>query len=331
MPVHAPSAQQAFLAVEGASHAKAGVVVAALSGVQAGYGARGVLNGIDLSLRPGEIVALLGRNGSGKTTLMRVLSGQIRPASGEVRVGGFDPGRDARARRLIGFVPQDIALFPRLTVRENLEVMGEMYGLPRREIARRVQQAMALTQVEDRQNDLVEHLSGGYQRRANIAGALLHDPKLLLLDEPTVGVDAETRLSLLQTLRNLRDRGACILMTTHDLDQARLLSNRVAILAGGRILEEGSLGEIVQRMFGGQRQVVVSLRSEPGLKALQVLGQFALSPTGNPLEWIGWRSDFQDLGELQTVFVDQGIEVHEIRLREPGLEQVLSRAEGGSG
>jgi len=303
-------------------------MVAILSDIHVRFGARAALRGLNLSLRQGEIFALLGRNGSGKTTLMRVLTGQIRAASGEVRVFGKDPSREAGPRRLMSLVPQDVALYPRLTVRENLEVMGGMAGLPKGDVPRRVEQAMALTRVEGRQHDLVEQLSGGYRRRANIAAALLTQPRLLLLDEPTVGVDVDARLSLHRTLRDLRDSGTSILLTTYDLDEVRALSDRVGIIAAGRLREEGAIGDILRRMFGDRREIVLTLSQEPDERAGRVLRRLGLAPTMNPLAWASWATGFGSLGDLETALRHHGITIQEIRLREPGLEHVLSRVEG---
>jgi ABC-2 type transport system ATP-binding protein len=262
---------------------------------------------------------------------MRALTGQIRVTSGEVRVFGRDPGREAQPRRLTSLVPQDIALYPRLTVRENLEVMGGMAGLSRHEAPQRVGYAMAVTRIENRQHDLIEHLSGGYKRRANIAAALLTQPRLLLLDEPTVGVDVGARLALHQTLRDLRDGGTSILLTTHDLDEARALSDRVGILASGRLVETGPVGEILRRMFGGRREIVVALSREPNEPVAAILKEFGLAPTANLLAWNSWSAEVGSLGRLEAAFEQHGIDIHEIRLREPGLEQVLSRIEGDQG
>ncbi|KFG68547.1 hypothetical protein JH26_16400 [Microvirga sp. BSC39] len=291
-------------------------------------GAREVLRGLNLALKQGEIFALLGRNGTGKTTLMRLLTGQLRPASGDVQVFGGDPGREAAPRRLMSLVPQDIALYPRLTVRENLEIMAGMAGLAKREISSRVAEAMALVQVEGRQRDLIDHLSGGYKRRANIAAALLTRPRLLLLDEPTVGVDVDARLSLHRTLRRLRDQGMSILLTTHDLDEARALADRIGILASGRMAEEGPVGDILRRMFGDRREVVVTLSQEPGDTVRSTLERLGFAPTANPLEWTSWSAGVEGFASLPAALRRQGIDLHEISLREPGLEHVLAHVEG---
>lgn len=283
---------------------------------------------MNLSLNQGEIFALLGRNGTGKTTLMRLLTGQLRPTSGDVQVFGGDPGREAAPRRMMSLVPQEIALYPRLTVRENLEIMAGMAGLPKHEIASRVAEAMALVQVEDRERDLIDHLSGGYKRRANIAAALLTRPRLLLLDEPSVGVDVEARLSLHRALRGLRDGGTSILLTTHDLDEARVLADRIGILASGRMAEEGPVGDILRRMFGDRREVVVTLSREPGDAVKSALERLGLAPTDNPLEWTSWSTGVEGFGALPAALRRHGIDLQEIRLREPGLEHVLAHVEG---
>jgi len=302
--------------------------IACLTGIHVRLGAREVLRGLDLSLRQGEIFALLGRNGTGKTTLMRLLTGQLRPASGDVRVFGGDPGREAAPRQMMSLVPQDIALYPRLTVRENLEIMAGMAGLPKREIPLRVEEAMALVQVEARQQDLIDHLSGGYKRRANIAVALLTRPGLLLLDEPTVGVDVDARLSLHRTLMRLRDDGPSILLTTHALDEARVLADRIGIMASGRMAEEGPVEDILRRMFGDRREVVVTLSREPNDTVKSILGRLGLLPSANPLEWTAWSTGLESFASLPTALRRQGVDLHEIRLREPGLEHVLAHVEG---
>jgi ABC-2 type transport system ATP-binding protein len=228
----------------------------------------------------------------------------------------------------MSLVPQDIALYPRLTVRENLEIMAGMAGLSKREIPLRVEEAMALVQVEGRQLDLIDHLSGGYKRRANIAAALLTRPRLLLLDEPTVGVDVDARLSLHRTLRRLRDEGMSILLTTHDLDEARALANRIGILASGRMAEEGPVGDILRRMFGDRREVVVTLSREPGDTVKMALERLELAPTANPLEWTLWSTGVESFASLPAALRRQGVDLHEIRMREPGLEHVLAHVEG---
>lgn len=310
------------------SPAHQGLAIAVLTEVHARLGEREVLRGLNLSLNHGEIFALLGRNGTGKTTLMRLLTGQIRAASGDVQVFGGDPGREAAPRRLMSLIPQDIALYPRLTVRENLEVMAGMAGLAKREIPRRVEEAMALVQVEGRQRELIDHLSGGYKRRANIAAALLTRPRLLLLDEPTVGVDVDARLSLHRTLRRLRDEGTSILLTTHDLDEARALADRIGILASGRMAEEGHVGDILHRMFGDRREVVVTLSREPGDTVTNALERLGLAPTANPLEWTSWSTGMEGFASLPAALRRHGVDPHEIRLRDPGLEHVLAHVEG---
>jgi ABC-2 type transport system ATP-binding protein len=321
-------ARQNRSVIQQPSSAHPAVEIASLRGIHVRLGAREVLQGLDLSLREGEIFALLGRNGTGKTTLMRLLTGQLRPTSGDVRAFGGDPGWEAAPRRMMSLVPQEIALYPRLTIRENLEIMAGMAGLPKREIPLRVEEAMALAQVEGRHRDMIDHLSGGYKRRANIAAALLTRPRLLLLDEPTVGVDVDARLSLHRALMRLRDDGTSILLTTHDLDEARALADRIGILVSGRMAEEGPVEDILRRMFGDRREVVVSLGREPDNTLRSALERLGFTPCANPLEWTSWSTGIEGFAALPAALRRHGIDLQEIRLREPGLEHVLAHVEG---
>ncbi|MDB5456979.1 MAG: transporter related, partial [Caulobacter sp.] len=208
----------AILTVEAVSHA---------------YGAKPVLRGVDLALRPGEIYALLGHNGAGKTTLIRTLCGRIRPDSGVVRLNGLDPARAPAARAGLGLVPQEVALYAHLTVCENLRAFAALAGVAPKAIEPAVKRALELTRTLDRAHVPIRHLSGGYQRRANIAAAIVHEPSLLILDEPTVGVDIDAREAVDAVIRGLRDLGVAVLMTTHDLDQAGGLADRVGFLRDG--------------------------------------------------------------------------------------------------
>ena len=214
----------------------------------------------------------MGPNGAGKTTLVRVLSGRVRLDHGTVRLGGADPLRDASARRRLGLVPQDIALYPFLTVRENLEVLGRLAGLGHSELRDAVTRALASSGLGSRASERVERLSGGLQRRVNVAAGMLHLPEVLLLDEPTVGIDPAARDEIHALLRSLRDRGMSILVTTHDMEQAEQLADRIAVMSRGRIRAEGTLADLVRVSFEDAREVQLTLASEAaaGKPLLQV-------------------------------------------------------------
>jgi len=209
------------------------------------------LRGVDLCVVPGEILALLGRNGAGKTTFVSIVSGLLRPDAGTVHIAGVDLAKNPRcARSLLGVAPQQLGVYPVLTVRQNLQFFGESAGLSRRSARQRtltIAETLGLTHLLDRGAGA---LSGGEQRRLHTAAALLHSPPLVLLDEPTVGADAETRERVLQAVRDLADAGTAVVYTTHYLPEVEALSTKgaelkVAILEQGEVLVHASLAELV--------------------------------------------------------------------------------------
>jgi ABC-2 type transport system ATP-binding protein len=195
---------------------------------------------ISFSLLAGQRLALLGPNGAGKTTLIRCLAGRTKPDSGEIRSFGrvLPP---SGGREELGLVPQDIAIYGDLTTRENLTAFARFHGLRGRELASRVQWALAWTGLENRQNELVAGFSGGMKRRVNLACGVMHSPKVLLLDEPTVGVDPQSRQRIFEMLDQLRDAGTSILLTTHHLDEAEQRCDRIVIIDHGRVVAQGTL------------------------------------------------------------------------------------------
>ena len=213
--------------------------VLALEGVAFDYPGHPVLTSVDLTLPAGVVHGLLGPNGAGKSTLFQLIRGRLRPAAGRIRLLGHPPDT-ATVRRHLGWVPQGLALYPHLTVRENLEVFARLWGVARRSVRERVADVLVAGQLAGRGEVRVDRLSGGYQRRVNIAVALLHHPHLLLLDEPTVGVDSEARQAVQQVLHQLAAGGMTILLTTHDGDEAAALCSSASRLMDGRLqpLEE---------------------------------------------------------------------------------------------
>jgi ABC-2 type transport system ATP-binding protein len=201
------------------------------------YGDRVAVNAISFSIAQGETVGLLGPNGAGKTTTIAMISGISRPDGGEVTLSGVSLAQDANAlKRRVGLVPQDLALFDELSAWANLQLFGGLYGIGAAELKARAETALAMVGLADRSTDRVKTFSGGMKRRLNIAGALLHDPDLILLDEPTVGVDPQSRNAIFDNLEELKRRGKTLLYTTHYMEEAERLCDRVLILDHGRIL-----------------------------------------------------------------------------------------------
>src|SRR6185295_6296561 len=201
------------------------------------YGDRVAVDGISLSLSPGEIFGLLGPNGAGKTTTVSMLSGLLSPDRGEVLVDGQPLAGDADpAKRRIGLVPQDLALYEELPALDNLKFFGALYGMSGAALGRAIGEALEFVGLADRGKDLVKAYSGGMKRRLNLAAALLHDPAVLLLDEPTVGVDPQSRNAIFDNLEELRRRGKALLYTTHYMEEAERLCDRISIVDAGRTI-----------------------------------------------------------------------------------------------
>ncbi len=221
------------------------------------YGPIRAVDSVSLEVRPGEIYGLLGPNGAGKTTTISIISGLLKPDAGEVLVAGAAFWSDPqKAKRIMGVVPQELAIYEDLSGRENLEFWGRMAGLSSGDARARAAELLAALTLTDRAKDAVKTYSGGMKRRINLGCALLHRPQLLLLDEPTVGIDPQARLKILEFIRNLRAGGAAILYTTHYLEEAETLCQRIGIIDHGRLLAEGTLSELQERL-GGDRVFVL--------------------------------------------------------------------------
>jgi ABC-2 type transport system ATP-binding protein len=209
------------------------------------------VNGLDFSVRSGEIFGLLGPNGAGKTTAISIICTLLRQSSGRVLLGTHDTAlHPAAVRNLFGLAPQEIALYPRLSARENLRYFGRLYGLTGQALARRIDQCLALVGLLENADTRIAAYSGGMKRRANLAAAILHAPPLLILDEPTVGIDAQSRNMILENLKGLRDAGTTILYTTHYMEEAEQLCSRVAVMDRGRIIATGPPAELIGQVEG---------------------------------------------------------------------------------
>lgn len=206
---------------------------------------------VNLSVGPGEIFGLLGPNGAGKTTAISIMSTLMRPDRGNVALCGVDALRHpAKARRLFGLVPQDIALYEGLTVRENLLYFGRLYGLKGQRLKDRVAECLDLTGLTAKADERVAACSGGMKRRANLAAGILHEPKLVFLDEPTVGIDAQSRQMILDRLADLGREGMSMIYTTHYMEEAEALCARVAVIDKGQIIARGKPKDLIARQEG---------------------------------------------------------------------------------
>jgi len=206
------------------------------------------VDGVSFSIEKGEFYGLLGPNGAGKTTTLNILSAAMLPDSGDVMINGFDLSSDpGNCKKSVGVIPQEIALYEDLSAYENLLFWGSLYRIPKHDLRKKANEILDLMGLQDRKNDRISKYSGGMKRRINIASALLHDPQILFMDEPTVGIDPQSRNMIYDILVKLHQQGKTIIYTTHYMEEVEKLCNRVGIIDNGKIIAEGTLEELKNR------------------------------------------------------------------------------------
>ena len=293
------------------------------------FGTIRAVDSVSFEVRPGEIYGLLGPNGAGKTTTISMISGLLKPDAGEVFVAGAGFWSDPqKAKRIMGVVPQELAVYSELSGRENLEFWGRMAGLSAREAKARTVELLEALTLTDRAKDAVKTYSGGMKRRINLGCALLHHPKLLLLDEPTVGIDPQARLNILEFIRNLRASGTAILYTTHYLEEAETLCHRIGIIDHGRLLAEGTFSELQERI-GGDRVFVLEADFKNTLPDawngfLQRFRVIQKSEKQLVVAAIGARDPSECLKELLNL----PVHVENVTLKRPSLNDVFLQLTG---
>ncbi|MFN2147233.1 MAG: ABC transporter ATP-binding protein [Anaerolineales bacterium] len=299
------------------------------------------VKGIDLDIHRGEIFSLLGPNGAGKTTTISMISGLLPPTEGDALIGGFSITRQPlQAKKLMGVVPQEIALYPTLSARQNLEFFGKMYGLSGPALARRVDEVLDFIDLTNRQGERIDTYSGGMKRRVNIGVGLLHQPELIYMDEPTVGIDPQSRRRILDTVKQLRDEyHITVLYTTHLMEEAQELSDRVGIIDHGEIIALGNQGDLIQQVGQEDRLVfkVGNQRIDDGLlhrmtAEVEGISTAIFDPPGeggeDPSNTSGLivvmaRRGRKALPALIELAEEAGIEIQSVEVREPDLEAVF--------
>lgn len=230
--------------------------------LQKSFGDFQAVQGTTFRAEAGEVLSLLGPNGAGKSTTISMLSGLLTPTGGDAYIMGHSVIREPEAaKKSLGVVPQDIALYPDLSARENLVFWGKMYGLRGAELKSRVDEVLQVIGLTDRQKDHVGKFSGGMKRRVNIGAALLHKPDVVIMDEPTVGIDPQSRRHILDNVKELNQKGMTVLYTTHYMEEAAELSHHIAIMDNGKIIACGTHAELIQTV-GEQTRIDITLNTD---------------------------------------------------------------------
>jgi ABC-2 type transport system ATP-binding protein len=300
-----------------------------IAGLVKRFGSLTAVDGISLTLAPGECLGLLGPNGAGKSTLIRSIVGRVIPNSGTVSIFGA-PAGSAAASAALGWVPQELAIYPRLTCAENLAAFARYHGLSSSELKQQSKWCLHWAALEDRTKTIAGTLSGGMKRRLNMAAGMIHKPRVLLMDEPTVGVDPQSRNRIFEMIEAIRDQGTSIIYTTHYMEEAERLCDRIAIVDHGRIIAEGTHAELVRNSFGSRSQVIARVTGSP--EAIESWtarhkGRVSTEKTGDgAVEFTVEQST-----EISTLLADaaqSGLELDDLSLKRPNLESVFLHLTG---
>jgi ABC-2 type transport system ATP-binding protein len=288
------------------------------------------VDGVSFSCEAGTLFGLLGPNGAGKSTTIACISGLLKPGSGRISVGGRDiVTGGAAARAILGVVPQELALYNDLSATDNLSYWGAAYGLHGQALRKRVDAVLELTGLHDRAKEPVRNFSGGMQRRLNFGCGIVHEPRVLLLDEPTVGVDPQSRVRLLDLVRELVAQGTCVLYTTHYMEEAQALCDQIGIIDRGKLLALGTLEELRQ-LIGESDVLRLSGRFDPtaARAALAALDHCEVlqAEAGSLMLAIGDAT--RRLPAIFAALAGAGCEIHETTLNQPTLESLFIKLTG---
>ncbi|EEM18916.1 MULTISPECIES: ABC transporter ATP-binding protein [Bacillus] len=297
------------------------------------FGKKEVVKNVSFEVKKGETFGLLGPNGAGKSTTISMICGLIPYDGGDIKVGGKSVKEyPLDAKRKIGIVPQDIALYPTLSAKENLIFWGKMYGLSGAIAKKRADEVLAYVGLQDRAKDKIETFSGGMKRRINIGAALMHEPELLIMDEPTVGIDPQSRNHILETVKGLNEKGMTVIYTSHYMEEVEYLCERIAIVDHGKVIALGTKTELCNRLADGfMVKLQLSRYSQELLqkvKEIPTVERIIIDEDTNTLD-IGLKTG-EAVGTVVSIVVENHVQILKLEVQEPNLEALFLQLTGRS-
>jgi len=292
------------------------------------YGDFHALKTLELEIEPGELIGIIGPNGAGKTSFIKALCGRVN-YDGYVQIGDTRLKRGHNRQKLLGLVPQDIGLYSHMSARENLSAFAKIMGLTRKGRKEVIEAALNAVDMSDKADEPVSDLSGGMKRRINVAAAIMHNPKVIIFDEPTAGVDIPARDTVHRLARTLAEEGMAVLLVTHELDQAEALCDKVLILCNGEKLAFDTAPRILSRSFKGMREVMVRFGTPPSQETLDAMHPFEFKQGELPTIWTAMTqaSEVSFVSAFMTALRNGNALVREISVRRPGLTSLMHRIE----
>ncbi|KYD00668.1 ABC transporter ATP-binding protein [Bacillus atrophaeus] len=300
--------------------------------IEKAYEKKLIVKGISFTLEKGEAFGLLGPNGAGKSTTISMIAGLVPPDKGEITVGGCIVGKDTnQAKQKIGVVPQDIALYPTLTAKENLLFWGKMYGLTSAKAKKRAIEVLEYVGLTERAKDKIQTFSGGMKRRINIGAALMHRPELLIMDEPTVGIDPQSRNHILQTVKQLNEEGMTIIYTSHYMEEVEYLCDRIGIMDKGDMIAIGTKTDLCTRLAGGTiiHLTVQSINDDfiSAIRSQENVSDIVVHSDENKIDIIAEQHE-RVISGILALAAAHHVSLKSLHVQEPNLERLFLHLTG---
>lgn len=294
------------------------------------YKGNTAVDNINFHIEKGELFGLLGPNGAGKSTVISMLSGVLKPSSGNIYINGNDVvEKNMMVKKILGLVPQDIALYPTLSAKENLMFLGKMYGVPKVVLKSRVSEVLQIVGLEERKNEMIKNYSGGMKRRINIGAALLHNPEILIMDEPTVGIDPQSRNHILETVKKLNQEGMTIIYTSHYMEEVEYLCKQIGIMDKGKLIAFGNKDDIKKTVINKEKIEIKLSQITPvigeTIKELPSVEKLIIKDRDIT---IYSKGNGELLADIISITNKAKIKILSINIEEPNLESVFIHLTG---